>query len=158
MLTLNDLVRDIRELKEEIRNSAADRIADIMYEETMDNFEQEGYGNDGSREMWADRQFEDQLRYPKLDYTGSMKRSIVAQSSRAANRLRASVGSNNPLVALHNEGGPTNGKVGRRRPPKSTRPLRITASRVPARKFLGIGRKTVDSAIRVITRIFDKHL
>ena len=131
-----------------------------MHDETMDNFNRMQYGNDGRSEKWADRYYyrkkdkggsaEGILRYRKLDYSGHLRGSAKAVSGRGYAAVR--FGAN--YAKLHNEGvWYETGGDGFRRPPKSSRPIKLGV-RPYQRQFAGIGRRTIKNALRIYSSEF----
>ena len=131
-----------------------------MLDETLKNFRRKEYGNNGRPEKWPDRYYyqkgrkggsaEPFLRYPKLDYTGRLKKSAEkswGMSSRGKSWAAVSFGA--PYAKIHNEGfsGSASGDPFRR-PPKSTKPIRL-GTRPYQRRFAGVGSRTKKNVIRI---------
>lgn len=142
-----------RELSGEISSptSIPYALGESMKQETKQNFEDEAYGNNGTKEKWPDRRLERLLKYPKLNYTGKLKRSFTTKvkrlSSKSANII---LFSSSPYAQIQQEG-LQGGGTPTRKPPYATKPLRLGTKPLP-RKFMGIGKRSVANFHATISR------
>lgn len=118
----------------------------IIHSQADMSFETESDQSEYGRYKWKDRKAfggESNIRYPKLNHTGRLKKSIRTKVVRiSASTYSVSVGSNIPYAKVHNEGGYVGAQNVRRRVPKVWRYAKSNISSVPARPFLKVGRKT----------------
>lgn len=159
---ITELLTKIKTVRHNIEESVPRAVAQSMYDETMENFDKEQYGNDGNNQRWKDRvavirgkgavNAEPYLRYKKLQYTGFLRRSITTNVHKlykgAAAELRAAA----PYAAEHNEGrGGLRTGNSFRRPPQSSQPLRLGMT-PQQRQFMGIGSRTIKNVYRIYER------
>lgn len=157
MSDLSTLHQRIIEFRRDLQVTLPKRIAEDMYRETMQNFDQEAYTNDGGSDDWADRPYESQLGYKKLQYTGRLKRSIKPMGKRIAGGGVAQLGTNVPYARVHNEGGITDKSKKAMRTLSNGKKVNIASGRIWKRQFMGIGSETVDKARSEIDRVCSSY-
>lgn len=159
MATGKDLVAAFRALQTEIRTTIPQEVARSMYDETMENFKNEEYGNDGRSERWADRRdrsgrnIENRLSYPKLDYSGRLKAGITYHSNSKSATLRSSA----PYSSQHQTGQGGNSSDFPYRGPAFSNPPLILATRPQKRPFMGVGERTYRNVGLIYERAIKKH-
>lgn len=158
-----ELLRMMQRLRNVANGQLPVLLAQSMQKETAQNFREEGYGNDGSLQKWAPRRFETSLKYKKLQYSGAMRKSLKVNIRRMGNRQASIIyGSNDPVFRVHQMGGPTmpngshGGDMGFRKPPKSSKPVKIGGARVKARPMIGFGSRSRKWFTGVIRREIDR--
>lgn len=154
MATLEDLHRKFAKLRQECSTAIPNALGRDMLEETKQNFADEAYGNDGTKEKWPDRGQEQYLRYKKLDYTGKLKRSFKYSLLKTGKSTTIRFGSSSPYAKIQQEGLQGSGRPVRR-PPSSTKFVRLGTKPWP-RKFMGIGKRSVNTFNRTIKRHLDR--
>lgn len=168
MADVTVLIARLRQVTRNIRAKVPEQIADMMYGETMQNFQYQAYHNDEKRERWRDRwgfvdgkmrNAERFLNYRKLDHRGNLKRSIkpvygVSDSGRRFAGVQASAS----YAQAHNEGLRGSSGNSLRRPPSSTKPVLLGSKDIRQRQFMGIGTRTLKRTLRIYMREIRKLL
>lgn len=151
MAEFPDLQRFFDRVREECQNRLPDALGQVMYEETQENFNRQEYGNDDLQEKWRNRTYEQYLNYPKLNYTGRLKRSFSwSKISKSKHGVTIKFGSSSSYAKIQQEGLQGGGNS-RRRPPYSDIPLTLPTKPYP-RQFMGFGRRSIRRFQQAIDR------
>lgn len=162
MPDIDDLIRNLRQFNAEIRRDIPQKMGQALLDQTRESFEQERFaGSPGGR--WPDREAfggESNIRYPKLDYKGHLKRSFKQIIRRIGRRdVDIFVGTNVRYAQAHNEGGlpPDHTAI------RSAKRGDVAQGRwkydgpVKKRQFLGVGSATRARFIRILNDFFKLH-
>ena len=162
MPDIDDLIRNLRQFRTTVVRDIPRQLGQEMLEQTHESFKEERFaGSPGGK--WPDRTAfggESNIRYPKLDYNGFLKKSFKWISRRIGrNDADIFVGTDVPFARAHNEGG---------MPPHHT--AYRSAKRgdvhrgwwkydgpVKKRQFLGVGSVTKARFDRLLDAFFTKH-
>lgn len=108
MPDIDDLIRNLRQFRTTVVRDIPRQLGQEMLEQTHESFKEERFaGSPGGK--WPDRTAfggESNIRYPKLDYNGFLKKSFKWISRRIGrNDADIFVGTDVPFARAHNEGG-----------------------------------------------------
>lgn len=108
MPDIDDLIRNLRQFRATVVRDIPRQLGQEMLEQTHESFKEERFaGSPGGK--WPDRTAfggESNIRYPKLDYNGFLKKSFKWISRRIGrNDADIFVGTDVPFARAHNEGG-----------------------------------------------------
>ena len=156
---INDLRIKLANLKAVASTQIDKDLGAAMLSRIGKNFDEQGYTNDGGVRKWESRPFERYLNYKKLDYTHRLRRSFKVKSYQTSRSGKTIVvGTNVPYAKVHNEGGVPRSKKFIRRPPASSKKIRLTIHRVKKRQFMGFGREDERVFKIIIKRSFDRAM
>lgn len=138
MADLADFGRDMARVKRTVQREIPKTLAEALYAQTMESFDEQAYTGDDKINPWPARIKEKYLRYPKLNYTGRLRSSIQTFH----NPTMAGIGTNVHYAKVHNEGGRSDGSRFIRNPPYSTKRINRPVGKIQKRQFMGVGKRT----------------
>lgn len=162
MPDIDDLIRNLSQFRATVTRDIPQQLGEEMLDQTHQSFKEGRFaGSLGGK--WPDRTAfggEKNIRYPKLDYKGRLKKSFKWISRHIGRRnIDIFVGTNVPYAKAHNDGGlpPMHTAYRSEKRGDVHRGWWKYDGPVKQRRFLGVGYVTRMRFYRLLDAFFVKH-